>query len=164
MFITKLKNHCALEFQASQMYLAVSIAASQAGYYGLSKWCVGEAQDEITHGNIILSLIRDVYGVDFSIKSATYATPKAEDFGELVKILLEGEIAVANSVTEMFKETDCLAISELIFLGNVQRDSIRKLRELYKQITSASGDEGALQAIDKSLENNYVFTRCPEPI
>ena len=164
MFISKLKAHCALEFQASQMYLAVSIAASQAGYFGLSKWCVGEAQDEIYHGNVILSLIRDVYGVDYSIKSATYETPTVEDFGALIEILLNGEIAVANSITELLKDGDCLAMSDLLYLGNNQRDSIRKLRELYKQITSASGDEGALQAIDKSLENNYVITRCPEPI
>ena len=161
MFTQSLKKHCNLEFSASRMYLAVSIAASQAGWFGLSKWCVGEAQDEITHGNRILSLIRDVYGEEMNIKDKAMNTPDTEDLKELLQILLDGEIEVANSITKLLNEVDCLAINDLLYLSSVQRDSILKLRDLVKQADSASGDISALQAIDKSLEIYYVIG-CPE--
>ena len=161
MFTQSLKKHCNLEFQASGMYLAVSIAASQAGWFGLSKWCVGEAQDEINHAHKILGLIRDVYGEDMDIKYKAMPTPEIENLEELLQILLDGEIEVANSITKLLNEVDCLALNDLLYLSNVQRESILKLRDLVKQANSASGDIGALQQIDKNLEFYYAIG-CPE--
>ena len=161
MFTQNLKKHCNLEFSASRMYLAVSIAASQAGWFGLSKWCVGEAQDEIKHGNRILGLIRDVYGEEMNIKDKAMSTPETEDLEELLKILLSGEIEVADSITKLLSEVDCLAMEDILNLSIVQRGSILKLRDLVKQANAAAGDICALQAIDKNLETYYVIG-CPE--
>lgn len=161
MFTETLKKHCNLEFEAAQMYLAVSLSASQAGFFGLAKWCGAESQDEISHGHKILKLLRDVYGVDCKIDAGDFVVPKTKSFDGLIKILLDGEWTIADSITNLLNKPDCVAINTLLELANIQRDSIEYLTDLYNRARSAVGDDAAILNLDQNLENYYVITECP---
>lgn len=149
-----LNDQIVFEFDSAYLYLAMSLAMTDAKMPGFAKWLRVQYEEEMQHGYKLLTYLqeRDETVVLGDIKASKITQDSAL---EIAKAVLAHEQAVSSKIGELYelamKEKDFATVQLLGWFISEQVEEEANARDLIDQFTFAGDNKTAQLFVDSKL-------------